>query len=204
MLGATAIPRNVVRSDTVTPPRKALSMSSPASASVQALGLTTFRGLPAHILIVHVVVVFVPLSSVALIAALRPSWARRMSLVLPGLAIVAFLSVLAAMNAGGWLQNHVQNTALVRDHTRIAGQLWPFSAAVAILSVVVWWLHGRAVPSGGRPRVASSWSAASVVLAVVSVVVAVGAVVQVVRIGESGARASWKGHFSQESLHSGH
>jgi hypothetical protein len=178
-------------------------MPSTTSVSVQALGLTTFRGLPAHILIVHAVVIFVPLSAIALIAALRPSWAQRMGIVLPGLAIVSLLSVLAAMNAGGWLQNHVQNTALVRDHTRIAGQLWPFSAVVAVLSVVVWWLHGRQTSSDHRRRMIPSRSATSVSLAILTVLVAVGSVVQVARIGESGARASWQDHFSQSSLKHG-
>jgi hypothetical protein len=71
------------------PPRKVSSMPSTASVSVQALDLTTFRGLPAYILIVHAVVIFVPLSAIALIAALTPSWAQRMGIVLPGRASVS-------------------------------------------------------------------------------------------------------------------
>jgi hypothetical protein len=180
-------------------------MTSRSGAALHSLGLSTIRGLPAHILIVHAVVVFVPLAALALVAALRPHLARRLGLVLPGLAIVALLSVLAAMNAGGWLQDHVQNTALVQDHTRIAGQLWPFSAAVALLSLVIWWQHGRTAvdaPADEATIVADRGSAVvRVVVGVVAVVVAVGSIVQVVRIGESGSRAAWNNHFSQADNH---
>jgi hypothetical protein len=172
-----------------------------SSPTVHALGLTTIRGLPAHILIVHAVVVFVPLSALALVAAIRPHLARRLGAALPALGIIAFVSVLAAMNAGGWLQNHVQNTALVQDHTKIAGQLWPFSAAVALLSVIVWWQRGRTTTDQPATGHDSGSAATKVILGVLSVVMAVGSIVQVVRIGESGSRAAWHDHFSQSSVY---
>jgi hypothetical protein len=165
--------------------------------ATQAIGLSTINGLPAHILIVHAVVVFVPMSAIALIAAIRPTWARRLGIALPVLAILALLSVLAAMNAGGWLQNHVQNTALVRDHTRIAGQLWPFSAVVALLSVVVWRLSSRPTSSTTRRGWQSGRISTAVIIGVLSVAVGLGSIVEVVRIGESGSRAAWHNHFTQ-------
>jgi hypothetical protein len=162
-----------------------------------ALGLSTINGLPAHILLVHAVVVLVPLSALALVAAIKPSIARRLGVALPALAAAAFVSVLAAMNAGGWLENHVHDTTLVRDHTRIAGQLWPFSAAVLVLSAVVWWLQRRtsgvAEPSG----VNGGRALTIVVVGVLSLVMAAASVVEVVRIGESGSRAAWHNPFSQ-------
>jgi hypothetical protein len=171
-----------------------------------ALGFTTINGLPAHILLVHAVVVFVPLAAIALVAALRRSVAQRLGGWLPGLAAVAFLAVLAAMNAGGWLESHVQNTALVRAHTAMAGQLWPFSLLVLVLSTAVWWVNGRETAVNPAPPTevsARSMSAVvggtvtSVVIGVLVVLVAIGSVVQVVRIGDSGSKASWHDHFSQ-------
>lgn len=167
--------------------------------SAQALGLTTVNGLPAHILIVHAVVVFVPLTAIYIIAAsVRPRLVLRAGLLGPALAAVAFLSVLAAMNAGGWLQNHVANTALVRKHTSMAGNLWPLSLAMLIISVVIYARHhrgpgrlqrmNRMMPVGG--------ATASVVIAVLAIAVGVTGVVETVRIGDSGARAAWHGHFT--------
>lgn len=111
------------------------------------------------------------------------------------------------MSAGGWLENHVPDSALVRDHTRIAGQLWPLSAAVLLLSIVLWRVsaprrYERAVPSRARATSAGG-TATAVIVAVLSVLVAVGSVVQVVRIGDSGSRASWQDRFSHASTRSG-
>jgi hypothetical protein len=169
-----------------------------------AFGLTTISGLPAHVLIVHFAVVLVPLAAVCLVASLKPSVSRRFGIWLPVLGVGALLSVFAAMNAGGWLQNHVQNTALVRHHVAIAGQLWPFSAGVALLSIAVWLLHGKGAgssPAESAEPAESAKSAASsktyLLVGVLSVAVAAASVVEVYRIGEAGARAAWTGHVSQ-------
>lgn len=172
------------------------------TSQTSALGLSTINGLPAHILIVHIVVVFVPLSGIALvIAAIRPSTARRLGIWLPAMAVIAFLSTLAAMNAGGWLQDHVRNSALVRHHTQMAGQLWPFSAAVLLLALVVWRLSSRASTDPITPQPADGPPAGSTtrtaVIAILAVVIALGSIVEVYRIGDSGARAAWHNHFSK-------
>lgn len=178
-----------------------------------ALGLSTVNGLPAHILIVHAVVVLVPLSALALVAAQRRGAAVRLGGWLPAVCLLSLLSVFAAMNAGSWLQNHVNNDALVREHTAIAGQLWPFSAAVAVMSAVVWWRHRRSAAtvdsrSARRRRMlvesAHGSVAMSLLVAIVSIAVAAGSVVEVVRIGESGSRAAWHDHFSQQSVSTPH
>jgi hypothetical protein len=177
----------------------------------RALGLSTVNGLPAHILIVHAVVVLVPLAAISLVAALRPSVARRFGVWLPILSAAAFISVLAAMNAGDWLQQHVRDDALVHRHTEMAGQLWPFSAVVVLLSIALWWTSGRAATEAGdasdaehrqRASVAGG-TAVSVAVGVLAVAVAVGSVVQVVRIGDSGSRAAWHDKFSHDQVSDG-
>jgi hypothetical protein len=173
-----------------------------------AFGFSTISGLPAHVLIVHATVVLVPLTAICLLLALRPSLARRFGIALPVVGVASLVSVFAAMNAGGWLQDHVENTPLVQHHVAIAGQLWPFSAVAAILTVAVWWLSGReqagdearaarpaATPAGART---AGQSRVMVIVAVLSVLASIGSVVEVVRIGEAGSRASWSGHFSQQ------
>jgi hypothetical protein len=170
--------------------------------SPDALGLNTINGLPAHILLVHAVVVFVPLAAIALVASLRPVTARRLGLLVPGVALLALASVVLAMNAGGWLQDHVHNTALVRRHTDLGGQLWPFSFGVLVLSLVTWWIARRTDASETTAASREHGGAvATIAVGVLAVAVSVASIVQVVRIGESGSRAAWNNHFSTTSLH---
>jgi hypothetical protein len=163
----------------------------------QAIGLSTINGLPAHVLIVHLVVVFVPLSAIFLVASLHPRGIRRLGSALPITAAIALLSVFAAMNAGGWLQNHVDNTALVRRHTQLGGQLWPFSAAVLLFSLIVWWRARTQQDQGARTTGRDSGAVAiTAAIAVLSIAASVLSLVWVYRIGDSGARAAWHDRFS--------
>ncbi|MEW1776831.1 DUF2231 domain-containing protein [Streptomyces sp. NPDC086777] len=155
--------------------------------------MSTVNGLPAHVLLVHVVVVLVPLTALALVAAaLWPRAARRLGVLLPGLALVALASVPLATQAGEWLERHVTEDTLVRRHTELGDGLLPWALGLFVLATVVWWAARR----DGReqaPGTGARWSALPVriVVGVLSVAVAAGAVVDVYRIGDSGAKAAW-------------
>ncbi|MER8115167.1 DUF2231 domain-containing protein [Streptomyces sp. NPDC094031] len=172
--------------------------------------MTLVNGLPAHVLLVHLVVVLVPLTALALVAAaVWPRAARRLGVLLPALGLVSLVSVPLTTNAGEWLERHVDDDPLVRRHTELGDGLLPWALGLCALAVVVWWA-GRAPrraedPAQGAERVGSRWSALPVriVLGLLSVVVAVGAVVDVYRIGDSGARAAWHDGFSK-SAHAEH
>lgn len=168
--------------------------------------MSLVNGLPAHILLVHFVIVLVPLTALALVVgAVRPTVARRMGIALPLLALVTLLSVPLATEAGEWLERHVDSDALVRRHAQLGDGLLPWAAGLFALAVVVWWTARRsaasASPSAPVSRASSGarWSAAPVRIAavVLSLVVAVGAAVDVYRIGDSGAKAAWHDGFSQ-------
>ncbi|MGW7577467.1 DUF2231 domain-containing protein [Streptomyces sp. NPDC054765] len=168
------------------------------------MNLTVINGLPAHVLIVHFVIVLVPLSALAVVAgAMWPSAARRMGIVLPLLALVALASVPVATGAGEWLEKHVDSNALVRRHTELGDGLLPWAVGLFVLATVVWWTTRRPAPAeatpGERTRSASSRSALviRIVASVLAVGVAAGAVVNVYRIGESGAKAAWHDSFSK-------
>ncbi|WP_367325744.1 DUF2231 domain-containing protein [Streptomyces sp. HUAS ZL42] len=169
------------------------------------MSLTVVNGLPAHVLIVHFVVVLVPLSALAVVVgAIWPRAARRMGIVLPALALVALASVPLATEAGEWLEEHVDSNALVRRHAELGDGLLPWAAGLFVLATAVWWTTRRSAaaqtaPAEQRTRSASSRSALVVRLAaaVLSVGVAAGAVVDVYRIGDSGAKAAWQDGFSK-------
>ncbi|MFJ5925547.1 DUF2231 domain-containing protein [Kitasatospora sp. NPDC092948] len=148
--------------------------------------MSTLDGLPAHIFLVHFVVVFVPLTALALIVcALSPAVARRAGLLLPVLAFVTLASVPVTSHAGEWLEDHVKGGDLVRKHAELGDGLLPWAAGLFLLAVLVWWF--------AREKSARRMSTAvRIGAAVLCAVVAAGAVVDVYRIGDSGAKAAWQ------------
>jgi hypothetical protein len=162
------------------------------------------NGLPVHVLLVHAVVVLLPLCAFLLVAAaLVPRARARLGGFLPLLAAGCLVLVPLTTQAGEKLQGLVGEDPLVAEHAELGGQLLPWAIALLVLCLVVW-LRGRSagdsVPQAGPSRVpassrgeAASGLLVQVAVGVLSVAVAVGTVVQVVRIGESGAKAVWEG-----------
>ncbi|MCF3129918.1 DUF2231 domain-containing protein [Streptomyces olivochromogenes] len=161
--------------------------------------MSLINGLPAHVLLVHVVVVLIPLTAVALVvAALWPRAARRLGPLLPLLALVALASVPLTTQAGEWLERHVDDDALVRRHTELGDGLLPWALGLFVLAVLVWWAAKRASAEseqgGGTRRLALL---GRIAVGVLSLAVAAGAVVDVYRIGDSGAKAAWHDAYSK-------
>ncbi|BDZ56237.1 hypothetical protein [Agromyces marinus] len=157
-------------------------------------------GLPAHVLLVHAVVIGVPVFALLLI--LIAAWpAARRVLWLPALigSILLLGLVLVTVSAGEWLADRVPETPLIEAHTDQGDDLTPWivgMVAVAAFIGVVALLARRQGPGRRRPAVAVL-AALSIVAAVV---VGVGSVWTVVLIGEAGSRAVWEGSFSEDPL----
>ena len=186
------------------------------------MGPTEIGGLPAHVLLVHVVVVLVPLTAVLLaVTGCWPRARRRLGVLVPLLALAALVSVPLTTHAGEWLAARVPQSPLIRAHTQLGDTMLPWAIALFVVALLVWgqrylparfgsparadapgaapspaWVRGRSAIRAGN-RVAVAIAAIS---AVVALATAVGSVVQVYRIGESGSRAVWAGHFSQQPL----
>ncbi|MFF7235093.1 DUF2231 domain-containing protein [Streptomyces collinus] len=174
--------------------------------------MSLVNGLPAHVLLVHLVVVLIPLTALALVAAaIWPRAARRLGVLLPALALVALVSVPLTTQAGEWLERHVESDALVRRHTELGDGLLPWALGLFVLAAVVWWTARgtkRAVPGEDQESTASTGTARAglmtalpvrIVVAVLSLAVAAGAVVDVYRIGDSGAKAAWHDAYSKSA-----
>lgn len=144
---------------------------------------STLLGLPTHPLVVHAVVVLVPLACVMAIASAASArfrhWARWAT---PAVAVVAALAVPVATSTGEGLERGVPHSTLVEQHARLGDTLLPLMGAVALLAVVLAWLHRRGAK--GVPIVA-----VSLLVGLASV----GTLVQVARIGHTGASAVWHG-----------
>ncbi|MFE0347447.1 DUF2231 domain-containing protein [Streptomyces griseoluteus] len=170
------------------------------------MSLTVINGLPAHILFVHFVIVLVPLSALALVVcAAWPAGARRLGLLLPALALVTLASVPLATHAGEWLEAHVESDPLVRAHAELGDGLLPWVAGLFVLAAAVWWTARRSAPAAGE-KAGASWAPPALLrgaVAVLSLAVAAGAVVDVYRIGDSGAKAAWHDSFSKTATRDG-
>lgn len=169
---------------------------------------TEIHGLPAHVLLVHAVVVLVPLAALLLVlSAIWPAARRRLGWFSPLVALVALVSVPITTHAGEWLRDHVRDTVLVDRHAELGDQLLPFMIGVFLCAVAIWRLErDRPLSIGSRSqgvRPARWIVPARRVVAVVALVVSVFTVVQVYRIGDSGARAAWQGRFSTPAHHGG-
>ena len=149
---------------------------------------STIFGLPAHPLVVHAVVVLVPLAALsALVVAVWPAARARYAPLALGIATLALISVPLATHTGEQLEPHVQPSALVEHHTEMADGLLPFMALLWLGLVAM--IVARRLNSSGV-----TWSKYLVgAAAVLAVAGSIASGVQVVRIGDSGARAAWHG-----------
>jgi len=158
------------------------------------MGPTEINGLPAHVLLVHVVVMLIPITALLLLAsAVWPAARRRIGVVLPVVALLSLISVPVTANAGQWLMRRMGGgSPLIGEHASLADQLLPWTAGLFVVSLAVWAVH-RFVPAA---RAGNGRTAATIGLAVLSLIVAVGSVYTVYRVGDTGAKAAWDGVVS--------
>ncbi|MFE7752637.1 DUF2231 domain-containing protein [Streptomyces sp. NPDC057428] len=162
------------------------------------MGPTEINGIPAHPLLVHFVVVLVSLTALVLPAcALWPSVMRRFGLAPPVLALVTLAAVPLTTHAGEWLAERVNENALLERHTEMGNGLLPWAVGLFVMATALWWTYRHVgtspTPDANRSAGTSGMRATPLRIAAVllSLVVAVGAIVQVYRIGDSGAKATW-------------
>lgn len=139
-------------------------------------------GLPLHPLVVHAAVVLGPLAAlVALAWSLRSGWQPRLRLPLVGLSAAAAVALVAAYLSGDALLESrpaLASKPLVGVHEQRAQLLLWLTLAFAPVAVVAGWGVVR-----GRAALAA--------LRVVVALLAVALLVQVVLVGDAGARAVW-------------
>jgi uncharacterized membrane protein YoaK (UPF0700 family) len=155
--------------------------------------LTTISGLPAHVLLVHALVVFAPLTALLeMVCALWPAARRRLVWLVLALAVVTAALTPITANAGGWLYDQERHHRdVLNTHAERGGWMIYFSIALLVVAVVLALVHRR------EGRAAAPGLVVNVVVAVVTIVVGAATVVQVVRIGDSGARSVWANELTK-------
>ncbi len=188
--------------------------------------MDTLNGLPAHILLVHAVVVLLPLAAFLLVlTALWPAARRHLAAANAVLSVVVVALIPVTTSAGEWLEKNVDQSPLVREHAERGDTAFFVGLPIAVLALVIWW-RGREIDALTAARNAATDPAAvdassasavatrertttrhrlllapqstlvGVVIAVASVVAAGAAVYDTYLIGDSGAQATWQGHIN--------
>jgi hypothetical protein len=179
----------------------------------------TVNGLPAHILLVHAIVVLLPLTALLLVlTAVWPAARRRLAAPNAILSVLVVALVPVTTSAGEWLERRVSDTPLLHDHTQLGDTAIWVAIPVAVLALVIWWRQREGTPAEAAPAEDGSGVATAArrrtylaplsttvtaVLAVLAVVAAGGAVYDIYRIGDSGSKAAWTGNFSSTPAQDG-
>ncbi|MEU6074651.1 DUF2231 domain-containing protein [Micromonospora sp. NPDC047074] len=150
-------------------------------------------GLPAHVLVVHAVVVLVPLLALLAVAYVAlPRFRRRLDWAVAILAVVAPVSAFVAVESGeelndAFVARGMQGPILaqISEHAGYGDILFRWVLPLAVASLLL-----LAVTSG-HPRVSKLPSWVTPVLSVVVVALAVVSLVYVYLTGHSGAETVW-------------
>ena len=160
------------------------------------------NGLPAHVLVVHAAVVFVPLAALsALVYALMPRWRWATRLLSVGLGAIALGAVVAAYYSGQNFEDRFRkNEQPVPDGVQIHSEradvlFWLTIIFFVVVLAAAWGLGG---PSGlksergarGRHDPLIEWSLMGRL-----VVLAVAEIAMTVATGDAGASSHW-GHWA--------
>lgn len=150
----------------------------------------TVFGLPFHPLIVHATVVVVPVAALAVaLAALWPRFRRWAAWGPLAVAALAVALVPLTTSSGESLESALPHADLIETHVHLADGLLPWVIAVLVAAAGLFFTQ----LSPTRPGWWSFPCWLVVVVTIIAVVAAGGTLVEVLRIGHSGATAAWSG-----------
>jgi hypothetical protein len=136
-------------------PRSTFRGRFEADLAMEACMPTVINGLPAHVLLIHVVVVLVPLGALfTALSAVWPAARHKLGFLSPLTCLIAFLFVPITIHAGRWLQQREHFTGAlgqaIQKHANLGASFWVYALLLLIVSVAVW-LIGRRYEFSLRP-----------------------------------------------------
>jgi uncharacterized membrane protein len=159
------------------------------------MDIKTIFGLPAHVLLVHIPIVLIPLAVIGALGLWWEPWRRRFGIATAVVLIVAGISTQLAISTGQTLKGQLESTALLRAHTSIAENIRPFLLLffVALAAFLYFERRQRDVgPVSMRNPILVGTFAATLLFAGVSIY-------WVQRIGHTGAKAVWQPKMADET-----
>jgi len=150
------------------------------------------NGLPAHVLLVHAIVVLAPLTALLeIVCGLIPAVRRRLVWLVLVLALVTVVLTPLTTEAGEWFYDRQPHPAdILRTHAERGGWMIYFSAALVVVALLLVFLHVREGRSETRRR------GAHLIVAILALAVGISTIVTVYRIGDSGAQSVWGNELS--------
>ncbi len=179
---------------------------------------TLISGLPAHVLLIHVLVVLAPLGALfTVLSAVWPAARHRIGIVSPITCAIVVIFTPITQNAGEWLKHKLEQNGgnkAIEKHADLGETFLWYALGLFVVSAAVWWMgrmadsaartadsepsgSGGAASRGGTATIARPDSRTAVpvwvtyAVAVVAVAMSIVVVWQVYRIGDSGAHAAW-------------
>jgi uncharacterized membrane protein len=159
--------------------------------------MSTFFGLPAHPLLVHVPIVLIPLAAITAIISIHKKYRREMLLVTAVMAIIGAAFLFLAAGAGESLQHDLPRSRSIHEHAELGDKsqgptaVFAFAAVGAVLSLEAsrrkFEYKGKSLPK---------WSATA--LLALTVVGGVAATVAVSQAGHSGAKSVWESRLAEK------
>jgi hypothetical protein len=151
--------------------------------------VNTVSGLPAHVLLVHAMVVLAPLTALLeMLCGILPAARRRLVWLVLVLALVTAGLTPLTTEAGEWFFNQQPHPSdILRTHAERGGWMIYFSVALVVVALLLTVLHVREGRSETR-RVAGP-----VLVAILALAVGISTIITVYRIGDSGSQSAW-GH----------
>lgn len=146
--------------------------------------VTTINGLPAHALLVHLVVVLLPLVAAgAILASIWPAAQRKLTFLIPLGALVGLIAVPLTVSAGEYLEQQLASSPLIARHAQLAEMVLPWTISLFVLTTAQWaYLRGAAPKRGFK-----------IALTVLVIASAVGTIAMVGLTGDAGSQAVWAG-----------
>jgi len=155
--------------------------------------VNVINGLPAHILLVHAMVVLAPLTALLeMLCGILPAVRRRLVWLVLVLALITAGLTPLTTEAGEWLfDRQKQPSDILREHAERGGWMIYFSVALVVVAIALVFLHMTEGRSESR-RVAGP-----VIVAILALAVGISTIITVYRIGDAGSQAVWGGELSE-------
>ncbi len=159
--------------------------------------LTNLAGLPAHPLIVHLPVVFVPLAFLGSVLALAVKrwrgWLLPLTAVFAGVSLIGVQ--LAVMSGEGLEELLDEESAAIERHAELGEQARPFVFAFlvfAVLAAVAWYLIGKAGDTPEAQARVATWRKLAIPFMALSILTGALSTIWVFRTGHTGAESVWE------------
>ncbi len=148
---------------------------------------TILFGMPAHVLLIHSIVVLTPLlAGLEILCALWPAARRRFVWLNLALAVALMVLTPLTIQAGEWLYDQKSApSAILQTHQERGEWMIYLAGALFVVAIVQAFQHRR------ESRATEPKRMLAVIAAVLALVVGVGSTIGVVLIGDTGARAVW-------------